>query len=398
MLSVLVRSLGSLTCLAALFLAFTGAAAAAPSNDAFAAALVGAGDLVEGSGNNFGATKESGEPAHGGDPGGASVWFAWTASRSQRVFVQFCADGWEGELAIYRGEAVDALQRVASAHDSPGGGSCGEVRFRATPALTYRVAVDGSSTPSGAEEGNFDFRIVATPLQGSPPNDSFAAAETVKPTTSEWFFGSTEEATREPGEPGHGGGLAGPSVWFRWTAPESARMQIFPCRASFLPTISVYTGSTLATLRSIAAPAPPEPVLSRDCQLGALVGVAFDAVAGTTYSIGVDGVDGSWGSFQLRLHKALIPVADVYPPSTFIRKLLRLRGRGIAIQFGTGGGPPGDTFRCKLDSGPFSPCKSPRKWRHLTPGMHRVAVVATDAAGNRDKTPAVRTFRIGGGR
>ena len=42
---------------------------------AAAKALVSPGE----NGSNVGATKEPGEPDHAGDPGGASVWYTWTA-------------------------------------------------------------------------------------------------------------------------------------------------------------------------------------------------------------------------------------------------------------------------------------------------------------------------------
>jgi hypothetical protein len=374
------------------------ASASPPTNDDFADALESAGDHLEGAGNTFGATKESGEPNHAGDPGGASVWFGWTAPRSQSVFVQLCTDGgWTALLGVYRGEAVDQLQPVASARAIPGGGSCGELRFRAISTVTYRIAVDGATLGGAPEEGNFEFTVSSTPFE-LPANDAFANAIAVKSTTSEWIFGSTDGATREIGEPGHGGDLAGASVWYRWTAPSTGAMQVFPCRAGFRPTIAVYTGSTLATLQQVGAPTALDPSLFNECQLGGLRGVRFDAVAGETYSIAVDGADGGWGRFQLRLLAAPLLFVDTLPPNTYIYKLLRLRRRGIAIRFGSGGGPPGDTFLCRLDRKPFSRCTTPRKWFDLAPGRHRVTVLATDAAGNRDATPAVRIFKMGGGR
>ncbi|MDX6622692.1 MAG: hypothetical protein QOE75_624 [Solirubrobacterales bacterium] len=395
MLAVLVRPALRAALLAALLaLAMSGTALAAPSNDDFVAALIGAGNEMEGSGNNFGATKEVGEPAHDGHPGGASVWFGWTAPRSQSVFVQFCPDGWAGRLGIYRGDAVGQLTPVAASHVIAGDFSCGEAWFPAISSVTYRFAVDGSNGGAGPDEGNFSLRVSATPLN-PPANDAFAAAEPLKPESWNHFAGNTGEATREVGEPGRGGDLAGASVWYRWTAPESRPIRIYPCRAGFRPAISVYAGSELAGLRLVSSPAPIEPGVPGECQVGGFGGVGFDAVAGQTYSIAFDSDDGSFGSFRALMLATPTLFVDVYPPGTYIYKLLRLRGNGIGIQFGSGGGPPGDTFLCKLDRQPFKPCRTPKKWHGLEAGRHRVAVVATDAAGNRDRTPAVRTFRMG---
>jgi hypothetical protein len=53
----------------------------------------------------------------------------------------------------------------------------------------------------------------------------------------------------------------------------------------------------------------------------------------------------------------------------------------------------GSRFRCKLDRLPFRPCRSPRAY-FATPGRHKFAVFALDAAGNRDRTPARFEFRV----
>lgn len=372
-----------------------GLARAAPANDDFAAALVGGGDHLEGSGNNFGATKQAGEPDHDGDPGGASVWFGWTAPRSQLVYVTTCSSGWRAQTGIYRGDSVAALQPVAAGHVPGDSSSCGRLSFRAISTVTYRIAIDGTTDAGAPEEGNFSFEISSTALE-LPLNDEFAAASPLQSKPEQWIWGSTDSATREPGEPGHGGDPAGASVWYRWTAPETRPMRLFPCQAGFHPTLAVYAGSTLGSLRPVGYPAPLDSRAAAECQLGGSGGVGFEASAGTTYSFVVDGEDGGWGEFQLRLLPLLAPYVDVYPPDTYIYDLLRLRRRGVAVKFGDGGASPGDTFLCKLDGRSFAVCGSPVKWHGLAPGRHRVAVVATDAAGNRDQTPAVRYFQIRG--
>jgi hypothetical protein len=52
------------------------------------------------------------------------------------------------------------------------------------------------------------------------------------------------------------------------------------------------------------------------------------------------------------------------------------------------------TFECKLDGGGWKRCRSPKTYRNLKPGGHRFSVRATDEAGNLDRSPAKRRFRV----
>ena len=55
---------------------------------------------------------------------------------------------------------------------------------------------------------------------------------------------------------------------------------------------------------------------------------------------------------------------------------------------------PGSTFRCALDSGAYAPCVSPRAYGQLADGGHTFFVKAIDSDGNRDPTPASRSFVV----
>ena len=46
-----------------------------------------------------------------------------------------------------------------------------------------------------------------------------------------------------------------------------------------------------------------------------------------------------------------------------------------------------------LDEKPAAPCTSPAKVKKLKPGKHGFTVVAIDAGGNRDPSPAVFKFK-----
>ena len=54
----------------------------------------------------------------------------------------------------------------------------------------------------------------------------------------------------------------------------------------------------------------------------------------------------------------------------------------------------GSGFECSLDGAPFAPCTSPLRLTRLRRGPHALRVVATDAAGNSDASPARRSWRV----
>jgi hypothetical protein len=54
----------------------------------------------------------------------------------------------------------------------------------------------------------------------------------------------------------------------------------------------------------------------------------------------------------------------------------------------------GTTYECRLDSGSWASCSSPKGYTGLAEGSHTFDVRATDGAGNTDATPASQTWRI----
>jgi Ca2+-binding RTX toxin-like protein len=91
------------------------------------------------------------------------------------------------------------------------------------------------------------------------------------------------------------------------------------------------------------------------------------------------------------------PRPDRTPPRTKLlrhpAKLLRVaphRRAAVTIRFAAS---ERSGFECKLDSHPYRRCRSPLRAR-LGPGRHTFRVYAIDAAGNRDKTPALLHLRV----
>jgi hypothetical protein len=105
------------------------------------------GNCVTVTGTNVGATKESGEPNHAGNVGGASVWWTWTAPITGSATVSTDGSDFDTLLGVYTGSSVNNLTPVAS-NDDDQTGNQSTVTFNAVMNTTYYVAVDGYFGPS----------------------------------------------------------------------------------------------------------------------------------------------------------------------------------------------------------------------------------------------------------
>lgn len=116
-----------------------------------------------------------------------------------------------------------------------------------------------------------------------------------------------------------------------------------------------------------------------------------DPSSGGGGSIGGDTKDKDKGDKDKKDKKA---GKDKKAPETTIVKGPKARSHKRTAKFRFVSSEAGSTFQCKLDKKRFKPCRSPKKYKRLKPGKHVFQVRAIDAAGNRDKTPATRKFRV----
>src|SRR5439155_253471 len=128
-------------------------------------------------GNNVGASKESGEPSHAGNTGGQSVWYTWTAPVSASVTIDTIGSSFDTLLAVYSGTSVSPLSAIASNDDivAADGHVPSSVMFAGVAGTTYQIAVDGFGGATGGVTLNW-FNVAAPP---SPPNDAFASAKVI---------------------------------------------------------------------------------------------------------------------------------------------------------------------------------------------------------------------------
>ena len=88
--------------------------------------------------------------------------------------------------------------------------------------------------------------------------------------------------------------------------------------------------------------------------------------------------------------------SDLVPPQT---KITKGPGKKLAhgkAKFSFASSEAGSSFQCKLDRKKTASCRSPKTYSGLKPGRHTLSVWATDGAGNKDQSPAKRSFRVPG--
>ncbi|HET7830257.1 MAG TPA: Ig-like domain-containing protein [Candidatus Limnocylindrales bacterium] len=89
----------------------------------------------------------------------------------------------------------------------------------------------------------------------------------------------------------------------------------------------------------------------------------------------------------------IVAAADTTPPDTTITAGPSGFSAG-STTFSFSSNEANSTFRCQVDGAAAAACTSPKALSGLAAGSHTFSVVATDAAGNTDQTPATRTWTV----
>ena len=251
-----------------------------PSNDRFINAQTLTGTTGSAVGSNVAATREAGEPSHAAKPGGASVWFKWVAPLTANATFITAGSEFDTLLGVYTGNSVNALGPVAGNDDVSGSDSSSKVTFGVTAGVTYYIAVDGDDLGQGRLKLSWSMSI-------PPPNDNFANGQLVT-GDSGTVSADTTNATKEPGEPNHNGNTGGHSIWYSWTASTSGSVTFKTTGSTFDTIMAVYTGSAVNALSFVAS---DDDSGGNNTSL-----ITFNAVAGTTYKVAVDGFSGASGN------------------------------------------------------------------------------------------------------
>ncbi len=198
------------------------------------------------------------------------------------------------------------------------------------PTATYRELINrvlNGADRAGAlfgrcsTGGRLDLANALNPATAvAPANGTFATPQILTGFDPVTRSNNTDApATPEPGTPAIAGAIGGHSLWWQWTAPENATVTIdtsgsgggrlYTGGSSFNTLLGVYTGGSLGTLTTVGTSTAYGT--ERTGPGGAAVTysrVSFHTLAGTTYQINVQGLNGANGQVVLAI--ATVPDHD----------------------------------------------------------------------------------------
>jgi len=386
-----------------------------PDNDAFADAQPLTGMSDEANGTIAGAATEAGEPRHGADAAGRSVWYRWTAPNDGRFSVDTCGSPTPATVAIYRGSAVSALARVAPTGAQPScpAGTPGRAAtIAAARGETYRIALDGSGGAVGATLVHVGLAVDDDPpettIDEGPPAYTNADPFTVRFSADE--TGATFECRLD------GGPWAPCLSPLTRSLPEGAH--VFAVRATDQAgnvdlTPAEWTSTVDRTAPSVTVDEQP-PAIGRDRDATIRFSSDEDEVElncardGGTFAPCTSPLrytDLPDGDVEVRLRardragnlsaEQLVRfTVDTRPPVSRITARPSSPTNADDVTVGFDADEPGSSFACRVDSAAFTPCSSPLTLSALDEGEHIVGVRATDRAGNEEPTAAEATFVV----
>ena len=181
--------------------------AKSPKNDDFADSIylggaypITAKGTTDGGEGGVNATKERGEPQHGGILGSGSVWYRWKPVLKGRYEISVSSEKLDTILAVYTGDGLDSLtpanryknltSPTVSLKTKEPFTSGARVEFDADPNTLYSIAIDGDGLTSG------DFTIKVSKFEN--PLDPI---EVVLPADSKWQYYLARNSSGKPVNP-----------------------------------------------------------------------------------------------------------------------------------------------------------------------------------------------------
>lgn len=279
-------------------------------------------------GNNSKATRESGEPVHGGyegNPGGKSLWWKYTSTFNGMLTLSTRGSNFDTVLAVYVGDNLEGLTPVGY-DDNSGPDETSLLTVRVSIGNTYYIAVDGYNGASG--------KVVLTAageqysFSGPAINDHYSD-RTQLAGAYVFDYGYNYNATED--DEGYYIGPDSQNVWWTWTAPASGQVAFRTA------------GSDFDTVLAVFRRTPPEgyggpveyyhdDVNLRARDLSSLITIT-DVVAGEVFDVAIDGFSDRNGSIIFTIEQQPVSV----PPNDHFDYRLGIQGNSYAVTTVFGG-------------------------------------------------------------
>ncbi|MEY4068921.1 MAG: hypothetical protein RLZZ332_1257, partial [Actinomycetota bacterium] len=157
---------------------------AALVNDAFSGAVAITGTSGRENSSTRTATREVGEPNHGGYGASASIWYSYTTSAAGTLVIDTMGSDFDTLLGVYTGSAVNSLTTIRT-NDDAGGGNWSRIEFAPVVDTQYWIAIDGYGSRKGSTVFNWAF-TEAPPAQKPGVPRSVRAVEGDARATVYW--------------------------------------------------------------------------------------------------------------------------------------------------------------------------------------------------------------------
>lgn len=259
------------------------------ANDNFANAQAISGASGVATGQNIGATIESGETwiyNH-------SIWYRWTAPINGRYTMNTLGSTFNTNMYAASGVTLAGLTQLASCgatvlSATASGPATSTITFDADAGVAYYICVGGDTDPDEGEA-----TLNWTLVQARAANDNFVNAQPIGGASGNLTSQNIGTGT-ESGETW----IYCHTVWYLWTAPANGVYTFNTKGSAFNTNLDVTSGVSLAGLDQITYDGAS--VAATSATMGATSSVTFSATGGLQYYIRVGGdSDTDEGFFNL---------------------------------------------------------------------------------------------------
>lgn len=214
-------------------------------------------------------------------------------------------------------------------------------QFPAESASQIETRITGAGPLiTDARNGIAKRRLDLLAAQGAPSNNAFASATVVSGNSglvSAWNFNATAEAS----EPSHAGQAATRSIWFKWTAASSGWLTMHTQGSAIDTLLGAYTGTSVGAFSVVASDDDSGGGNGSGAGTGSgaygTSSATWPVVAGQTYSVAIDGKNGSSGAVNLGWLFSTTPnVADLSIARTLTTSGVDVSVHNLGPQTATG--------------------------------------------------------------